>query len=86
MLWLLNVYRNPVAIISLALAALLITTGVQTKRASVLSLGIYALLFPIIFISLLASNFYGENNKTKTILASSTSVIILIAFLITRRF
>ena len=81
------IYAQPSGIVSLALGILLITSGVQMKRASVLSLGIFALLFPLIFISLFAAGWGGASNtKLKRMAASSSSVIILIAFLITRRF
>ena len=80
-------YGNPYGLAALGVGISLITAGVQMKRASLLSLGIFTVLLPSIFISLLASSFSGgADNKTKTIVASSSSVIILIAFLITRRF
>jgi hypothetical protein len=81
------VYAQPSGLVALALGILLITTGVQMKRASVLSLGIFAVLFPMIFLSLFAAGWGGASEKQLQVASAvSSSVIVTIAFLITRRF
>lgn len=84
---LLTFYAQPSSIVALALGILLITAGVRMKRASLLSLGIFAVLFPMIFISAFAAGWGGvSEKKIQVASAVSSSVIVTIAFLITRRF
>ena len=84
---LLTFYAQPSSIVALALGILLITAGVRMKRASLLSLGIFAVLSPLIFISAFGAAWSGASEKQLQVASAvSSSVIVTIAFLITRRF
>ncbi len=86
-LFLYATYLNPSGFLSLITGIILSSIGIQMKSTPILSLGILGIFLPLmIILSLFAAGWGATEKQIQISLSISSSVIVTIAFLITRRF